>query len=216
MNPKGTLSIQLLDFNNPSGKDYSGSCCDCCGAFGWCPNDCENFFQIFVASYPLSIFSFFHAWKRWETYVLGDDSFTFPGYGHIIGKDGLRNPLTYHFDGPWPVRYFSLSVFLNCLTFYGIRIEVWLQLCIFITSVVIRLYDIIKRQTWSIVLTVSPRGGGGYSWEFLVGVCCPVLQILTWFQTKKCNFPHPFSDQTSIIHTRFQTWPLGRNYVIIT
>ena len=58
--------------------------------------------------------------------------------------------------------------------------------------------------------------GGRYSWEFLVGVCRPVLQILTLFQTKKCNFPHPFSDQTSKIHTRFQTWPLGRNYVIIT
>ena len=56
----------------------------------------------------------------------------------------------------------------------------------------------------------------GYSWEFLVGVCRPVLQILTLFQTKKCHFPHPFSDQTSKIHTRFQTWPLGRNYVIIT
>ena len=25
----------------------------------------------------------------------------------------------------------------------------------------------------------------------------------------------PFSDHTSKIHTRFQTWPLGRNYVII-
>ena len=37
-------------------------------------------------------------------------------------------------------------------------------------------------------------GGGGYSWEFLVKVCCPVPQILTHFQTKKCNFPHPFSD----------------------
>ena len=36
--------------------------------------------------------------------------------------------------------------------------------------------------------------GGGYSWEFLVGVCRPVPQILTRFQTKKCNFPHPFSD----------------------
>ena len=36
---------------------------------------------------------------------------------------------------------------------------------------------------------------GAYSWEFLVGVCRPVLQILTLFQTKKCNFPHPFSDQ---------------------
>ena len=32
----------------------------------------------------------------------------------------------------------------------------------------------------------------GYSWEFLVRVCR--LQILTLFQTKKCNFPHPFSD----------------------
>ena len=57
---------------------------------------------------------------------------------------------------------------------------------------------------------------GRYSWEFLVGVCRPVLQILTLFQTKKCNFPHPFLDQTSKIHTRFQTCPLGRNYVIIT
>ena len=28
----------------------------------------------------------------------------------------------------------------------------------------------------------------GYSWEFLVGVCRPVLQILTRFQTKKCFF----------------------------
>ena len=35
---------------------------------------------------------------------------------------------------------------------------------------------------------------GGYSWEFFVGVCRPVPQILTRFQTKKCNFPHPFSD----------------------
>ena len=41
-----------------------------------------------------------------------------------------------------------------------------------------------------------PRGWG-YSSEFLVGVCRPVLQILTLFQTKICLF-----------HTRFQTWPL--------
>ena len=26
----------------------------------------------------------------------------------------------------------------------------------------------------------------------------------------------PISDQTSKIHTRFQTWPLGRNYVIVS
>ena len=36
---------------------------------------------------------------------------------------------------------------------------------------------------------------------------------------KKCHFLHPFSDQTSYIHshhTHFQTWPLGRSYAIIT
>ena len=47
---------------------------------------------------------------------------------------------------------------------------------------------------------------GGYPWEFLEGVCRPVLQIPTLFQTRKFNFPQPFSDQTSKIHTRFQTW----------
>ena len=49
-------------------------------------------------------------------------------------------------------------------------------------------------------------GGGGYSSEFLVGVCRPVPQILTQFQTKICHFPHPFSDLASKIHTRFQTF----------
>ena len=59
--------------------------------------------------------------------------------------------------------------------------------------------------------------GRGYSWELLVGLCGPVLEILTRFQTKKyTDFPHPFSDQTCKIHTRFQTWPLGRNYFVIT
>ena len=55
----------------------------------------------------------------------------------------------------------------------------------------------------------------GYSWEFVVVVYRPVLQILTLFRTKKCNFPHPFSDQISRFHTCFQTWPLGRNYVTL-
>ena len=92
---------------------------------------------------------------------------------------------------------------------------------------------------------MSGRGGGGgaaYSWEFLVGVCRPFLQILSLFQTKKCHkgalnvcsgtitccfetivtsslnlnifFCNP--TMTSKIHTRFQTQPVGRNYVIIT
>ena len=38
---------------------------------------------------------------------------------------------------------------------------------------------------------------GGCSWEFLVGVCRPVLQILTYFRPKNVIF-----------HNRFQTWPL--------
>ena len=50
--------------------------------------------------------------------------------------------------------------------------------------------------------------GGGYYWEFLVGVWCPVLRILTLLQTKKCHFPHPFSDQISKIHTNYQTWSI--------
>ena len=39
--------------------------------------------------------------------------------------------------------------------------------------------------------------GGGYSSEFSVGVCHPVPQILSQFQTKHASFPH-----------RFQTCPL--------
>ena len=58
---------------------------------------------------------------------------------------------------------------------------------------------------------------GGYSWEFVVRVPRPVLQILTLFQIKKKTFHFP---------CRFETWRLrsitvfrpgvGRNYVIIT
>ena len=74
---------------------------------------------------------------------------------------------------------------------------------------------LIKAKIFSTVFSLDILPGG-YSWEFLVGVCRPVLQILTLFQTKKYNFPHPLSDQTPKIHTRFQSWPFGRNYVIIT
>ena len=38
-------------------------------------------------------------------------------------------------------------------------------------------------------------GPGGYTLEFLVGMCRPHLQIQTQFQTKN-----------AISHTRFQTW----------
>ena len=58
------------------------------------------------------------------------------------------------------------------------------------------------------IYTLLLTPGGGYSWEFLVGVCRPVPRILTLFQTKNCHFPHPFSDQISKIHTNFQTWSI--------
>jgi len=48
----------------------------------------------------------------------------------------------------------------------------------------------------------------GYSLKFLVGGCCPLLQVQTQFQTKKCYFPHPFSDLASKIHTVFRPYPL--------
>ena len=68
-----------------------------------------------------------------------------------------------------------------------------------------------NRETWfpseSIYLCkilarfVRISSPGEYFWEFLMGVCRLALQILTLFQTKKCHFPHPFSDLTSKIHT---------------
>ena len=56
----------------------------------------------------------------------------------------------------------------------------------------------------------------GFSWEFLVGVCRPVLQILTLFQIKKWHFPHPFSDLAFKIHTHFQTWFFLTNSIKIS
>ena len=56
----------------------------------------------------------------------------------------------------------------------------------------------------------SPESGGRGVLLGILGGGVPTL-----FQTKKCHFPYLFSDQTSKIHTRFQTLPLGRNYVII-
>ena len=48
-----------------------------------------------------------------------------------------------------------------------------------------------------------------------MGLCRPVPQILTLFQTNKCDFPLHFSHLASKIHARFQTWSL-KNRVFIT
>ena len=63
----------------------------------------------------------------------------------------------------------------------------------------------------------NPREGrnlGGYSWEFMLGVCRLVFLNPDPISDQKVSFPHPFSDLTSKIHTRFQTCPLVGNYVI--
>ena len=72
-----------------------------------------------------------------------------------------------------------------------------------------------RHDSREVAVGKSKRGGGG-GLGILGGVCQPVLLIHTLFQTEKCHFRDPFSDQTSKIHTRFQTWPFSRNYVIIT
>ena len=63
-------------------------------------------------------------------------------------------------------------------------------------------------------VSVTPWGGGGGCTPRnlgLGGMCGPVLQILTLFHTKRCHFPHPFSDLTSKVHTSFQTWRRSQN-----
>ena len=59
-----------------------------------------------------------------------------------------------------------------------------------------------------IIISFFSRGGGN-SWDFLVGVCRRVLQKNVIFRTRF---------QTSPLKSVpvFQTWPLGRNYVLIT
>ena len=52
-----------------------------------------------------------------------------------------------------------------------------------------------------------------------MGVCRPVLRILTLFPTKKCHFshhlPHPFSD-LEVVTKRNMRVNIDRNYVIIS
>ena len=63
---------------------------------------------------------------------------------------------------------------------------------------------IVTAQQEGSLLPATAAQGGKVHLEFLVGACHLVLQILTLSQTKKkCHFPHPFSDLTSKIRTRF-------------
>ena len=59
-------------------------------------------------------------------------------------------------------------------------------------------HTLLYKDLFSLITHLKPvggGGGGGYSWEFVVGLCRTVVQILILFhQTKKSHFPHPSSD----------------------
>ena len=86
---------------------------------------------------------------------------------------------------------------------------------VYLCSILLIKISLQQRPQETLFSCTAQGGGGGYSQEFLVGLCRSVLQILTLFQTNKCDFPLHFSDLASKIHARFQTWSL-RNSVFIT
>ena len=58
-------------------------------------------------------------------------------------------------------------------------------------------HPLLYKDLFSLIAHLKPVGGGGggrYFWEFVVGLCRTVVQILILFQTKKSHFPHPSSD----------------------
>ena len=100
-----------------------------------------------------------------------------------------------------------LSVILFSITRAG-RLREWSHVFVYYRSVGIR------EQLFHLL---DFPGGGGVLLGILGGGVPPGSPNPdTDFRPKKCNFSHPFSDQASKIHTRFQTLLLGRNYVIIT
>ena len=52
-------------------------------------------------------------------------------------------------------------------------------------------HPLLYKDLFSLITLLKP---GGYSWEFVVGLCRTVVQILILFQTKNSHFPHPLSD----------------------
>ena len=80
------------------------------------------------------------------------------------------------------------------------------------------LYEIYMLQVkfgFGLILIPGEGGGGtpGNSWW---GCAALFSKSRLDFRVKSVIFARPFSDQTSKMHTRFQTWLLGGNYVIIT
>ena len=54
---------------------------------------------------------------------------------------------------------------------------------------------ILKEAKWFSAVS-TPPGGRGYSWKICVGVCGALIETLTLFQTKLCDFPYHISGLT--------------------
>ena len=101
------------------------------------------------------------------------------GEGSSLGANG--KPLAY--KGEYPLDPGLKTHYLfACALIFTLR------------SGVIRLQLYLASTTKVALANKTDHIPGGYSWEFLVGVCRPILQILTLFQIKKCHFLHRFSD----------------------
>ena len=100
--------------------------------------------------------------------------------------------------------YISSKVWLNALLVFRLALcfasDDPRTSCLFTNTAHLIRYVLTCRHTllykdlFSLITHLKPVGGGGYSWEFVVGLCRTVVQILILFQTKKSHFPHPSSD----------------------
>ena len=93
------VTLQPIDYYNGGHKDYDGVCCDNLGSW-WCFNECENWFQFCITTFPVKDWSKCQVFKA--TYVLGDDDFTLPGYGHKLGSN-FYNPIRWTAVDRWQV-----------------------------------------------------------------------------------------------------------------
>ena len=101
------------------------------------------------------------------------------------------------------MRKYNLSQFYNTHIFILIPMIMVYDYLSFSSYLHINIFIIIG-VNYSVEGKEGGGGGGGWhSWEFLMGVCLPVLQILSlyiYFRPKNVIFP-----------TRFQTWPLRKH-----
>ena len=158
--------------------------------------------------FPVFVCLFFNPDRLKRTFITNKDFCT-----TIINFTFLYSPF---------YKLLTLRIFSNPSLLSDIELEKFCSGCkhaMYCNKILSNYWNIIPRVYFYLfVLTFfgdAPPPGGGYSWEFLVGVCCADLQILTLFQTKQYYFSLAFCGLGCKIHTRFQTWLL-RNYVIIT